>query len=116
MMRAMHSLRLALFTCSLLAGLQALTPLAGPPARQAPAQRAAKSKPSAGRTPSAVVREVPFGLSIEYPLLERALGPGPCPGRALIATIRALGSPSLRIGGDSQDLAGPSAGYHYFIP
>jgi hypothetical protein len=30
--------------------------------------------------------------------------------------FRELGSPSLRIGGDSQDLAGPSAAYHYFIP
>jgi hypothetical protein len=118
MIRAMQSLRLALFTCSLLAGLQAVTALAGPPSpnRQARAKNAATSSPSAGRTPAAVVREVPFGLSIEYPLLERALGPGPCPGHALISTIRALGSPSLRIGGDSQDLAGPSFGYHYFIP
>jgi hypothetical protein len=62
------------------------------------------------------VRESPFGLSIEYPLLERALGPGPCPGAALIATLRELGSPALRIGGDSQDLAGPTAAYHYDIP
>jgi hypothetical protein len=59
---------------------------------------------------------LPFGLSVEYPLLEKALGAGPCPPRALIATFRELGSPSLRIGGDSQDLAGPSAAYHYFIP
>jgi hypothetical protein len=64
---------------------------------------------------SALVRESPFGLSIEYPLLERALGPGPCPSGALIAALRELGSPALRIGGDSQDLAGPNAAYHYDI-
>jgi hypothetical protein len=65
---------------------------------------------------SALVRASPFGLSIEYPLLERALGPGPCPPPALTATLRELGSPGIRIGGDSQDLAGPTAAYHYYIP
>ncbi|HEX5309513.1 MAG TPA: hypothetical protein VFW38_10595 [Solirubrobacteraceae bacterium] len=60
--------------------------------------------------------ESPFGLSIEYPLLQRALGTAPCPGPALIATLRELGSPAIRIGGDSQDLAGPTAAYHYDIP
>jgi hypothetical protein len=63
-----------------------------------------------------VVRELPFGISIEYPLLEKALGPGPCPSEALITSFRELGSPSLRIGGDSQDLAGPTPAYHYIIP
>jgi hypothetical protein len=48
--------------------------------------------------------------------MERALGAGPCPGPALVATLRELGSPSLRIGGDSQDLAGPSGAYHYPVP
>ncbi len=48
--------------------------------------------------------------------MERALGDGPCPGPALVATLRELGSPSLRIGGDSQDLAGPTTAYRYFIP
>lgn len=65
---------------------------------------------------SALVGESPFGLSIEYPLLERALGPGTCPPPALIATIRELGSPAIRVGGDSQDLAGPTSAYHYYIP
>jgi hypothetical protein len=65
---------------------------------------------------SALVRESPFGLSIEYPLLERALGPGPCPSAGLVSTLRELGSPAIRIGGDSQDLAGPTAAYHYDIP
>jgi hypothetical protein len=63
-----------------------------------------------------LVRRSPFGLSLEYPLMEKALGPGPCPSPALVATLRELGSPSLRIGGDSQDLAGPTAAYRYFIP
>jgi hypothetical protein len=62
------------------------------------------------------VQESPFGLSIEYPLLERALGAGACPSAALISTLRELGSPALRIGGDSQDLAGPTAAYHYDVP
>jgi hypothetical protein len=53
---------------------------------------------------------------MEYPLMEKALGSGPCPSQALVATLRELGSPSLRIGGDSQDLAGPTAAYRYFIP
>jgi hypothetical protein len=30
--------------------------------------------------------------------------------------VRELGSPTLRIGGDSQDLAGPTAVYHYVVP
>jgi hypothetical protein len=83
-----------------------------------PASRAASSStPSLPRNAHAtIVDRSPFGLSIEYPLLERALGSGACPGAALVATLRELGSPSLRIGGDSQDLAGPTAAYHFFIP
>jgi hypothetical protein len=63
-----------------------------------------------------IVERSPFGLSMEYPLIERALGAGPCPSPALVATWRALGSPSLRIGGDSQDLAGLTPAYHYDVP
>ncbi len=63
-----------------------------------------------------IVQRSPFGLSIEYPLMEKALGDGPCPSPALPATLQSLGSPTLRIGGDSQDLAGPSTAYHYVIP
>jgi hypothetical protein len=65
---------------------------------------------------AAVVQRSPFGLSVEYPLMQRMLGSGPCPSEALVSTLRALGSPTLRIGGDSQDLAGPTAAYHYAIP
>jgi hypothetical protein len=72
---------------------------------------------AAGATARAsTVSRSPFGLSFEYPLMERALGSAPCPGRALVAAVRELGSPSLRIGGDSQDLAGPTTAYRYFIP
>jgi hypothetical protein len=67
------------------------------------------------RAAAAVVGRSPFGLSIEYPLMERALG-NACPSPALLATLRSLGSPTIRIGGDSQDLAGPTAAYHYVIP
>src|ERR1700720_98372 len=63
-----------------------------------------------------VVQREPYGLSIEYPLLEKALAGGACPSPALVAALQSLGSPSLRIGGDSQDLAGPTAAYHYAIP
>ena len=65
---------------------------------------------------ASIVGRSPFGLSIEYPLMERALGAGPCPGPALVAMLRELGSPTLRVGGDSQDLAGPSGAYHYPVP
>jgi hypothetical protein len=65
---------------------------------------------------AAIVQRSPYGLSIEYPLLERALGNGACPSPSLVAALQALGSPALRIGGDSQDLAGPTAAYHYVIP
>jgi hypothetical protein len=67
-------------------------------------------------TAGALVGRSPFGLSIEYPLMEKALGSGPCPSAALVAVLKALGSPTVRIGGDSQDLAGPTAAYHYDIP
>jgi hypothetical protein len=81
---------------------------------------AVESAAAAGSLPrnahTALVRGSPFGLSFEYPLIERALGPGPCPSPALVSALRELGSPSLRIGGDSQDLAGPTAAYRYFIP
>jgi hypothetical protein len=74
-------------------------------------------KPPNPLTPgrSALVAQSPFGLSIEYPLLERALGTATCPSAALIATLRELGSPTIRIGGDSQDLAGPTGAYHYDV-
>ncbi len=57
---------------------------------------------------SATIERSPIGLSVEYPVLERALGSGPCPSPALIELLRELGAPSLRVGGDSQDLAGVS--------
>jgi hypothetical protein len=57
---------------------------------------------------SATIERSPIGLSLEYPVLERALGSGTCPSAALVELLRELGAPSLRIGGDSQDLAGVS--------
>ena len=50
----------------------------------------------------------PIGLSIEYPLLAHDLGGGPCPSAALVRTLEALGSPTIRIGGDSQDAVAPA--------
>jgi hypothetical protein len=72
--------------------------------------------PRADPASAAVVSRTPFGLSIEYPLMERILGSKPCPSPALVQTLRALGSPTIRIGGDSQDLAGPTPAYHYAVP
>lgn len=93
----MSRLRAALLTGLLAGGLLTATPLVDPAS-------------------AAVVSRTPFGLSIEYPLMEHMLGSASCPGEALVRTLRALGSPTLRIGGDSQDLAGPSPGYHYVVP
>ena len=50
----------------------------------------------------------PVGLSVEYQLLARWLGAGPCPPAALVHAIRSLGSPAIRIGGDSQEQTAPS--------
>jgi hypothetical protein len=48
--------------------------------------------------------------------MEHMLGNQPCPGKAIVRVLRELGSPTVRIGGDSQDLAGPTAAYHYVVP
>src|SRR5262249_53699856 len=115
MIGAMRSWLLALSVCALLAGTQAATGLAGPggprhrPAppgqtagsaravasaraatsgRAAASARAAASGRAAGGGRSALIRRLPYGLSIEYPVLEKALGAGACPGRALITTFR----------------------------
>jgi hypothetical protein len=58
--------------------------------------------------PAITIGPHPIGLSIEYPLLEHDLGRGPCPPAALVETVAALGSPTLRIGGDSQDETAPA--------
>ncbi|HTC60686.1 MAG TPA: hypothetical protein VK691_11285 [Solirubrobacteraceae bacterium] len=100
--------RATLSASLLVVGLQILT--------VGSAGAAATPKPSLPRNARAtLVQRSPFGLSLEYPLMEKALGPGACPSPALVATLRELGSPSLRIGGDSQDLAGPTTAYRYFI-
>jgi hypothetical protein len=50
----------------------------------------------------------PVGLSVEYPVLAAELGARRCPPAALVRAIRGLGSPTLRIGGDSQDETAPA--------
>jgi hypothetical protein len=107
----MRRWRLALCASLLLLGLQTANTAASP-------TKAAKSL----IVRSALIARSPIGLSIEYPVLERALGSGPCPSPAMIALLRELGSPSLRVGGDSQDLAGvsgtsgTSGPFRYAIP
>jgi hypothetical protein len=58
--------------------------------------------------PGVTIAPDPIGLSIEYPLLAHDLGRGRCPPASLLRTIEALGSPTLRIGGDSQDSVAPA--------
>jgi hypothetical protein len=100
----MRQWRLILCVSLLLLGLQSATTAASPTKAAAPVVR------------SALIERSPFGLSIEYPVLEQALGSGPCPSPAMIELLRKLGSPSLRVGGDSQDLAGVSGPFRYVIP
>jgi hypothetical protein len=60
-------------------------------------------------TGSAIAIDVaPVGLSIEYPLLARELGEGRCPPAELVRAIRGLRSPTIRVGGDSQDQTAPA--------
>lgn len=58
--------------------------------------------------PAITIGARPIGLSIEYPLLAHDLGSGRCPPPALVSALAALGSPTLRIGGDSQDEVAPA--------
>jgi hypothetical protein len=102
----------------LLLGLQSVATATGAPANRRTATTAASpAKVTKSRTiRSAAIEGSPIGLSFEYPVLERALGTGACPSKALIDLLRELGSPSLRVGGDSQDLAGVSGSFRYVIP
>ncbi len=50
----------------------------------------------------------PVGLSVEYPIIAQDLGAGACPPPGLAAELLRLGSPPLRLGGDSQDLTAPT--------
>jgi hypothetical protein len=50
----------------------------------------------------------PVGLSLEYPLMARLLGTGPCPPPSLAAELVRLGSPPLALSGISQDLTVPA--------
>jgi hypothetical protein len=106
------SRRCAALLTVLIVGVAQTTTTAASPAKAA--------KPPVVR--SALIARSPVGLSIEYPVLERALGSGPCASPAMIELLRELGAPSLRVGGDSQDLAGvsgttgTSGPFRYVIP
>ena len=54
------------------------------------------------------LKAAPVGLSVEYQVLERDMGSAPCPPPALVSALRGLGTPVLRIGGDSQDQTAPT--------
>jgi hypothetical protein len=58
--------------------------------------------------PSTSVTMSPVGLSLEYPVMAAALATSACPSPALVAQLRALGSPPLALAGESQDLTIPS--------
>jgi hypothetical protein len=78
------------------AALAALA-LPAPPAPAASPQLDAARRPGGGAVPANFV-----GLSIEWSLVERYMGPGARPAFANL--LRNLGSGELRIGGSSQDL------------
>ena len=80
---------------------------------ETPGERGAATAPAtlvlgAPAGPAVTVGPHPIGLSIEYPLLAHDLGGGRCPSRALVHALEALGSPPIRIGGDSQDEVAPA--------
>ena len=58
--------------------------------------------------PAITIGRHPIGVSIEYPLLAHDLGSGRCPPAAFVRALTALGAPTLRIGGDSQDQTAPA--------
>ncbi len=58
--------------------------------------------------PSTQVRMSPVGLSLEYPVMAADLATSACPSPALLAQLRALGSPPLALAGESQDLTIPN--------
>ena len=58
--------------------------------------------------PAVTIGPHPIGLSIEYPLLAHDLGAGRCPSVAFVHALESLGSPPIRIGGDSQDAVAPA--------
>jgi hypothetical protein len=80
---------------------------------EAPRERAAAAPAAtlvldAPAGPAVTVGPHPIGLSIEYPLLAHDLGSGRCPSSALVHALESLGSPPIRIGGDSQDAVAPA--------
>jgi hypothetical protein len=80
---------------------------------EAPHERPAARSPAtlllaAPAGPAVAIGPHPIGLSIEYPLLAHDLGAGRCPSAAFVHTLEALGSPPIRIGGDSQDAVAPA--------
>jgi hypothetical protein len=58
--------------------------------------------------PGVSVTMPPVGLSIEYPVMARDLGTGPCPPGALAGELLRLGSPPLELAGVSQDMTAPN--------
>lgn len=102
---------IATLSCAavLVAALLSTTTTAG--ATQAPLTGVGSSSPAElGATTGAPVTVTtdPVGLSVEYQVLAADLGPGSCPPPALVSTIAALGAPTIRIGGDSEDQTAPA--------
>ena len=94
---------------ALLAASLSTTTTAG--ATQAPSTGVGSSSPAElGATTGAPVTVTtdPVGLSVEYQVLASDLGSGSCPPPALVSTIAALGAPTIRIGGDSEDQTAPA--------
>jgi hypothetical protein len=88
----------------LLASLAAVVAWCALPAPQAGAATVALGQAGG---PSVAIAADPVGLSIEYPVLAADFGSTPCPPPAMVSAIEALGVPTIRIGGDSQDETAP---------
>jgi hypothetical protein len=104
-----HRLGLAL-AVAILIGLAVLTLPGhlGEPRRGGAVAQAPTLTLGAPVGPAVTIGGHPIGLSIEYPQLAHDLGTRRCPPAALVRTLAALGSPTVRIGGDSQDTTAPA--------
>jgi hypothetical protein len=101
--------RRAIATLGFAAALLA-TALASPSAGVAAAAVTSTGAVLLGPTTGAPVTVTtdPVGLSVEYPVLASDFGAGPCPPPALVSALEALGTPTIRIGGDSEDQTAPA--------
>ncbi len=110
--RGRAALALAALALGLPLGLPAPSSAAISHGQKGKAQPARPSEVALGpgltAAPGVAVTMSPVGLSLEYPLMARDLGTGPCPPPALVAELLRLGSPPIELAGQSQDFTEPA--------